>query len=137
RKASKAAAGAPSFTELQVLLHQHSRNRVRAQQGLAPVNALWLWGGGALPARPRTALTQVRSSDALVRALASMPASASSTGRCRRALAAIAAAILPRLIRSRHALPSRRPRARCVAMKSCAWPSSMARAGASVQRSAG
>ncbi len=58
------------FTELQVLLHQHSRNRVRAQQGLAPVNALWLWGGGALPARPRTALTQVRSSDALVRALA-------------------------------------------------------------------
>jgi hypothetical protein len=58
------------FTELQVLLHQHPRNRARAQQGLAPVNALWLWGGGALPARPRTALTQLHSDDLLLRALA-------------------------------------------------------------------
>ncbi len=58
------------FTELQVLLHQHPRNRARAQQGLPPVNALWLWGGGALPSRPRTTLTRLLSADPLARALA-------------------------------------------------------------------
>jgi hypothetical protein len=58
------------FTELQVLLHQHPRNRARAQQGLPPVNALWLWGGGTLPSRPRTTLSGLLSADPLTRALA-------------------------------------------------------------------
>ena len=42
-------------TEMQVLLHQHSRNEIRRAQGLPPVNALWFWGEGALPAPPRHA----------------------------------------------------------------------------------
>ena len=58
------------FNELQILLHQHPRNRARSAAGLPPVNALWFWGGGALPARPRTRLTALLSQDALARALA-------------------------------------------------------------------
>ena len=58
------------FNELQILLHQHPRNRARIAAGLPPINALWFWGGGALPARPRTRLTALLSEDAVARALA-------------------------------------------------------------------
>ena len=33
----------------QLLLHEHPVNRARADAGTMTVNALWLWGGGALP----------------------------------------------------------------------------------------
>ncbi len=58
------------FNELQILLHQHPRNRARITAGLPPINALWFWGGGALPARPRTTLAALLSRDAVARALA-------------------------------------------------------------------
>lgn len=58
------------FNEIQMVLHQHPRNRERIAQGLPPVNALWFWGGGALPPRPRTTLGGVVSSDPLAQALA-------------------------------------------------------------------
>ena len=58
------------FNELQILLHQHPRNRARIAAGLPPINALWFWGGGTLPARPRTTLTALLSPDAVARALA-------------------------------------------------------------------
>ena len=35
-------------TEIQMLLHAHPVNRARERVGLAPVNGLWFWGGGAL-----------------------------------------------------------------------------------------
>jgi hypothetical protein len=35
-------------TEIQMLLHAHPINRARERVGLAPVNGLWFWGGGAL-----------------------------------------------------------------------------------------
>lgn len=59
------------INELQVLLHQHPRNAERRAGGLPPVNSLWLWGGGALPARVTTSLTAAIGDDPLLRALAS------------------------------------------------------------------
>lgn len=36
-------------SEAQVVLHNHPWNAQRAARGLAPINALWFWGGGVLP----------------------------------------------------------------------------------------
>jgi hypothetical protein len=38
------------FNETQMLLHEHPVNVEREQQGELPVNSLWFWGGGTLPA---------------------------------------------------------------------------------------
>lgn len=37
-------------TEVQIVLHNHPWNQRRAERGQAPINALWFWGAGALPA---------------------------------------------------------------------------------------
>jgi len=58
------------LTESQVLLHQHPWNRQRAARGKAPVNSLWFWGGGRLDSTVVSPHAQVRSRDALLRALA-------------------------------------------------------------------
>ena len=58
------------LNEVQVLLHQHPLNAQRRARGLAPVNSLWLWGGGHLPDSIQSALDGVISDDLLVRALA-------------------------------------------------------------------
>ena len=58
------------LTESQVLLHQHPWNRQRAARGKAPVNSLWFWGGGRPPAQVTSPHAQVRSREALLRALA-------------------------------------------------------------------
>lgn len=58
------------LTEAQILLHQHPWNRERQARGLPAINSLWFWGGGTLPERVTTSHAQVRSHDALLRALA-------------------------------------------------------------------
>lgn len=58
------------LNEIQVLLHQHPRNAQRRAAGVAPVNSLWLWGGGVLPPPMRSSLQGVISNDLLLRALA-------------------------------------------------------------------
>jgi hypothetical protein len=58
------------LTDIQVTLHQHPLNIERRRHGLPPVNSLWLWGGGVLPARVTSALAGVCSDDALLQALA-------------------------------------------------------------------
>ena len=58
------------LTEIQMLLHSHPLNDVRESRGLAPVNSVWLWGGGTLPAPSPKAFDTVWSDDATVRALA-------------------------------------------------------------------
>lgn len=58
------------LTEAQIVLHQHPWNRERAARGQPPINSLWFWGGGALPASVSTAHAQVRSREPLLRALA-------------------------------------------------------------------
>jgi hypothetical protein len=58
------------LNEIQVLLHQHPLNAQRRGRGLAPVNSLWLWGGGCLPKAMRGKLDGVISDDLLLCALA-------------------------------------------------------------------
>jgi hypothetical protein len=57
------------LNEAQVILHHHAVNAERARRGQAPVNSLWIWGGGKLPDWVRTRFTDVRSDDDIVRAL--------------------------------------------------------------------
>ncbi len=40
------------LNELQMLLFEHPVNQAREARGELPVNSLWLWGGGCLPAVP-------------------------------------------------------------------------------------
>lgn len=56
--------------ELQMLLHVHEVNAARAARGVPPVNAVWFWGGGALPSRPAYPPACAWGSDALLRGLA-------------------------------------------------------------------
>ncbi|MDE1894752.1 MAG: phosphoglycerate mutase [Pseudomonadota bacterium] len=58
------------LNDIQVLLHQHPLNAERRERGLAPVNSLWLWGGGPLPKSVRSDLRGVVSDDLLLSALA-------------------------------------------------------------------
>lgn len=44
------------LNEVQMLLHDHPVNQAREARGVLPVNALWPWGGGILPAVASQAL---------------------------------------------------------------------------------
>ncbi len=59
-----------TLTEMQMLLHAHPMNDARESRGLLPVNSVWLWGGGTLPAPSPKAFDAAWSDDATVRALA-------------------------------------------------------------------
>lgn len=58
------------FNEAQVLLHQSEVNARRRARGAMPVNCLWLWGGGRLPAWVKADVDRLYSRDPLARALA-------------------------------------------------------------------
>lgn len=58
------------LNEVQIVLHNHPWNAARNARGLAPVNALWVWGEGVVPSHVTTDLALVCSDDDLVRALA-------------------------------------------------------------------
>lgn len=58
------------LNDVQVLLHQHPLNRERTANGLAPINSVWLWGGGALPSSVHSALAGVLGDDPLLLSLA-------------------------------------------------------------------
>ncbi|HLI19455.1 MAG TPA: phosphoglycerate mutase [Rhodanobacteraceae bacterium] len=60
------------FNEAQILLHAHPVNAVRVAAGRRPVNALWLWGTGALPEAVASGVQTVASVDDVVRGLAKM-----------------------------------------------------------------
>lgn len=57
-------------SEVQVTLHNHPFNARRVARGLSPVNALWFWGGGRLPAASSGHGTTGYSGDDTARALA-------------------------------------------------------------------
>lgn len=57
--------------DIQVLLHTHPLNAERRRRGLPPVNSLWLWGAGRLPASLDTPWLGLLSDDPLQCALAS------------------------------------------------------------------
>jgi hypothetical protein len=56
--------------EVQIALHNHPVNDARRARGLAPVNSVWLWGGGGLPASLDSGLTRAVGNDLLFWALA-------------------------------------------------------------------
>ncbi|GAB3788794.1 hypothetical protein GCM10028797_22980 [Dyella agri] len=58
------------LNEVQVLLHQHPLNAERQARGLPPVNSVWLWGAGRLPAQLHSAFAGVIGGDELLLALA-------------------------------------------------------------------
>ena len=58
-------------SEAQVTLHHHPLNARRAARGQSPVNALWFWGGGRLPAAASSHGATGFSGDDTARALAS------------------------------------------------------------------
>ncbi|MGH8216518.1 MAG: phosphoglycerate mutase [Rhodanobacteraceae bacterium] len=60
------------FNEAQVMLHAHPVNAARIAAGKLPVNALWFWGTGALPATVETGLTIVATRDDMIRGLAKL-----------------------------------------------------------------
>jgi hypothetical protein len=57
------------LNEVQIVLHNHPWNAQRAERGLVPINALWVWGGGLLPDRVATDASHAQSDDDLLRAL--------------------------------------------------------------------
>ena len=59
-----------TITEAQMLLHAHPVNMVREDEGKAPANAIWPWGGGGLPLHAGSPpFASVWSDDPLVRGL--------------------------------------------------------------------
>jgi hypothetical protein len=58
------------MNEAQMLLHEHPVNAAREARGDAPVNSVWLWGGGAVARAERPALREVLADDPLARGLA-------------------------------------------------------------------
>jgi hypothetical protein len=58
------------LNEIQMLLHDHPVNLELEKRGGLPMNSLWLWGGGVLPARVERNAVAVWALDPLTRGLA-------------------------------------------------------------------
>jgi hypothetical protein len=58
------------FNESQIVLHNHPLNVTRQRNGQLPVNGLWFWGGGSMPASVEHDFETVISNDGMVHALA-------------------------------------------------------------------
>lgn len=59
------------LNEAQILLHQHPRNVAREARGQPPINSIWPWGGGVLPADAVVSpCASLRANDPLARGLA-------------------------------------------------------------------
>lgn len=61
------------LNEVQMLFHDHPLNRAREEAGRPPINSLWLWGGGRMPA-PLRAPDGVWSDGPAARGLAELAA---------------------------------------------------------------
>lgn len=60
------------LNELQMLLHGHPVNFERESRGQYPVNSLWLWGHGSLPAVSPVKINKVYGEDILIQGLAKL-----------------------------------------------------------------
>lgn len=67
------------LNEAQVILHNHPVNAQRMAQGKLPVNTVWFWGEGRLPDHVRSSVTQLRTGDVVLRALAAQAGVETST----------------------------------------------------------
>ncbi len=59
-----------AMSEIEMLLHSNASNQQRIAAQQLPVNNVWVWGGGRLPAKPKTSWAQIWSDDSLVLAAA-------------------------------------------------------------------
>ncbi|WP_297798840.1 hypothetical protein [Arenimonas sp. GDDSR-1] len=57
------------FNECQITLHNHPLNVQRQRSGLLPVNGLWFWGGGVLPAAVTHNFETIHTDDSIINAL--------------------------------------------------------------------
>lgn len=60
------------MNEIQMLLHHHPLNRVRAEKGQLLVNSVWLWGSGIVPEFHALRWQRVFANDPLTRGLAAV-----------------------------------------------------------------
>lgn len=60
------------MNEVQMLFHDHPVNTARAQRGELSVNSIWPWGGGVLPGKPDTPVTQVLTDQPLPAGMAQL-----------------------------------------------------------------
>ncbi len=58
------------FSEVQIVLAQHAINQRRVANGRPAINGLWFWGAGTLPRVTAVGVDAVRSSDPLLRGMA-------------------------------------------------------------------
>lgn len=58
------------MNEAQMILHNSPTNQVRETRGELPINSLWFWGAGTLPAIPKSGFTHVWSDEAFSAGLA-------------------------------------------------------------------
>ncbi len=58
------------LNEVQILLHTCALNVEREALGHLPINSLWFWGGGRLPARPNVDWTHIGSDEPVSQGLA-------------------------------------------------------------------
>ena len=58
------------LTEMQILLHTANANAAREERGVPPINSLWFWGGGRLPALKPSTWTKLWSEEPVSLALA-------------------------------------------------------------------
>lgn len=56
--------------EIQMLLHNHPVNEARETRGDAPINGVWLWGGGTLPGKVASPFSAVWADETLAHGLA-------------------------------------------------------------------
>jgi hypothetical protein len=61
-----------AMTEIQMLFSAQETNASREREGRPPVNSVWFWGGGELPAEVDAPYTQICASDPFTRGLAAL-----------------------------------------------------------------
>jgi hypothetical protein len=61
---------ASALTEIQMLFSGHPVNVAREEAGKPPINSVWFWGGGSLPAGIRSPYSSVHANDAFASGLA-------------------------------------------------------------------
>ena len=68
-----------ALTEAQMVLAAHGANGRRESAGKPPVNSVWLWGGGSLPAQAASPYRWIASTDAFVRGLGRLTSTPAAT----------------------------------------------------------
>lgn len=68
------------MSECQMVLHNHPVNRNRRAAGQPPVNSLWFWGAGTLPAVSPGGFSRVVGGGAVARGLCDLPGGSDPSG---------------------------------------------------------